>query len=148
MSETSAAAAPEPAPLALAPRQLTLLVVEDDPRVLAATTGALEELGHVVVACDDPLGAPALLDEHVVDMILTDVLMPRQTGPEMIAALPGRFADLPVVFVTGFAGDTDASGFGDHQVLRKPFTLLALENAIDAATARGRSVAPTSIAAE
>ncbi len=134
LSETRADAAPDPAPLASAPRALTILVVEDDPRVLAATTGALEELGHDVVGCDDPLTAPQLLGAHAIDLILTDVLMPRQTGPEMIATLPDRYADLPVIFVTGFAGDTEASGFGDHQVLRKPFTLVALETAIGAAT--------------
>ena len=148
LSETRADALPAPAPLTLAPRALRILLVEDDPRVLAATLGALEELGHHVVACDDPLTAPTLLDAHAVDLILTDVLMPRQTGPEMIAALPRRFGHLPVVFVTGFAGDTGASGFGDHQVLRKPFTLVALENAIGAATTHRRPAAPASIAAE
>ena len=148
LSETPADAAPAPALVTLAPRALSVLVVEDDPRVLAATLGALEELGHQVVPCDDPLTAPALLDAHAVDLILTDVLMPRQTGPEMIAALPGRFAQLPVVFVTGFAGDTGASGFGDHQVLRKPFTLVALEQAVGAATMHRVQEAPTSIAAE
>ena len=148
LSETQADAAPAPTPLTLAPRALRILVVEDDSRVLAATLGALEELGHHVVACEDPLGAPALLDAHPVDLILTDVLMPRQTGPEMIAALPDRFGHLPVVFVTGFAGDTGASGFGEHQVLRKPFTLTALENAIGAATVHPQPETPASIAAE
>ena len=148
LSETRADTAPPPTPLTLAPSALRILVVEDDSRVLAATLGALEELGHQVVACDDPLTAPTLLDAHAVDLILTDVLMPRQTGPEMIAALPRRFGHLPVVFVTGFAGDTGASGFGEHQVLRKPFTLAALENAIGAATLHRRPEVAASIAAE
>ena len=153
LSETRAETVLEPAPLTLVPSARRILVVEDDPRVLAATLEALEELGHRVVACDDPLGAPALLAVHDVDMILTDVLMPRQTGPEMIAALPAQFAHLPVIFVTGYAGDADASGFGDHQVLRKPFTLAGLEAAIGAATTHRRAEGSTgtpaaSIAAE
>ena len=148
LAETRAVAAPEPTTRTLAPSTLSILVVEDDSRVLAATLGALEELGHRTIACDDPLTAPATLDAQPVDLILTDVLMPRQTGPEMIAALPGRFAHLPVVFVTGFAGDADASGFGDHQVLRKPFTLAALEHAIGTATAHLRPDLPARIAAE
>lgn len=109
---------------------LRVLLVEDDPRVLAATEGALVELGHAVVACSDPLQAPGLLDRHGIDIIVSDVLMPRQTGPEMVVALGDRIAGLPVLFVTGFAGEVNASEFGRHGVLRKPFTLAALERAI------------------
>ncbi|WP_375393397.1 ATP-binding protein [uncultured Sphingomonas sp.] len=148
LSETLADAVAEPAAPASAPRAVDILVVEDDPRVLAATIDALEELGHRAVACDDPLTATALLDTHRIDIILTDVLMPRQTGPEMIAALPDRFAHMPVIFVTGFAGDTEASGVGDHQVLRKPFTLQALEAAIDAVTPHRDTEISIDIAAE
>jgi len=114
---------------------LRVLVVEDDPRVLAATTGALEELGHEPIGCNDPLAAPAMLERNPgIGLIITDVLMPRRTGPEMIAALPLRFRDLPVLFVTGFAGDTAASDLDGRHVLRKPFTLNGLERAVAVAT--------------
>ena len=36
-------------------------------------------------------------------LILSDVLMPAQTGPEMVAALPAALAHVPVLFVTGYA---------------------------------------------
>lgn len=127
---------------------LQVLVVEDDPRVLAATIGALEELGHRAIPCNDPLAAPALLDEHGgVDMIVSDVLMPQQTGPEMIAALAQRFPDLAVLFVTGFAGEANESAFGGHMVLRKPFTIAALDRAIREAMQMARP-GPETIAAE
>ncbi len=147
LSEDDAAPRPEltvvPAHL---PRSLDILVVEDDPRVLAATMGALSELGHRPVACSDPLAAPAMLDAASgTDLLITDVLMPRQTGPEMVAGLGGRWPNMGVLFVTGFAGEVNASEFGGRPVLRKPFTLLALEQAIaDAAP----DMAPERIAAE
>jgi len=126
---------------------LTILVVEDDPRVMAATIGAVEELGHTALSCSDPLAAPAMLTEHGgVDLILSDVLMPTQTGPEMIAALGPEHAQVAVIFVTGFAGE--ASEFGGRQVLRKPYTLAGLERAIGAAMANGHDATPTQIAAE
>jgi len=125
---------------------LRILVVEDDPRVLTATIGAVEELGHHAIGCDDPFAAPALLDANAdIDLILSDVLMPGQTGPEMIAALDPRHAARTVLFVTGYAGDAAAIDFGGRPVLRKPFTLLALERAIDDAMAEHR---PEQIAAE
>ncbi len=128
---------------------LQVLVVEDDPRVLVATMGALEELGHHGIACDAPAKAAGLLTEHdAIDLIISDVLMPGQTGPEMIAALAPRFPHIPVLFVTGFAGEANASEFGSHPVLRKPFTLVGLERAIGRAVTGDRPAPPEQIAAE
>ena len=146
------AAAPEPTPQPAAAAGYRVLLVEDDPRVLSASTSALEELGHEVIACNDPLEAPGVLAEQgPVDLIVTDVLMPRQTGPEMIAGLLKRQPGLPVLYVTGFAGgETGATaGFGQHRVLRKPFTLAGLDRAVTAAVQDrlGRDDPPTQAAA-
>ena len=139
-------ASPPPLPVPNGP--LSVLVVEDDPRVLAATVGALEELEHRVVSCDDPLAAPALLDGAAFDLIVTDVLMPSCTGPEMIAGLDPRHAHVAVLYVTGFAGEAGEVGdFGGRHVLRKPYTLIGLERAIADAMA-GAPEAPAQIAAE
>ncbi len=114
---------------------LQILVVEDDPRVLTATVEAVEELGHRAVACGDPREAAALVEAHGFDLILSDVLMPELTGPEMVAGLKQRWPDLAVLFVTGFAGDaSEIASFGDHDVLRKPFTLTQLDQAIRRST--------------
>jgi signal transduction histidine kinase/CheY-like chemotaxis protein len=111
---------------------LNILVVEDDHRVLAATVDAVNELGHKAVACDNPLEAEAMVEVHGgFDLILSDVLMPELTGPEMIGRLKQRWPQLSVLFVTGYAGDaSEEASFGDHDVLRKPFTLSALDRAI------------------
>ena len=131
------AAAGAPAPPALPAQALNILVVEDDERVLAATVDAVAELGHSVVACANPLDAEALVEaqlangDHGFDLILSDVLMPELTGPEMIGQLKRRWPGLSVLFVTGYAGDAgEIASFGDHDVLRKPFTLHALDQAI------------------
>ncbi|MBL8649772.1 MAG: response regulator [Sphingopyxis sp.] len=126
--ETAAAPA---ATAPLASDALHILVVEDDPRVLTATVEAVEELGHRAVACSDPRAAEALVEAHGFDLILSDVLMPELTGPEMVAGLKARWPDIAILFVTGFAGDaSEIASFGDHDVLRKPFTLTQLEQAI------------------
>ena len=115
---------------------LNILVIEDDQRVLAATVDAVEELGHSAVACGNPLEAEQLVEGRLADggrfdLVLSDVLMPGLTGPELVAQLKQRWPELSVLFVTGFAGDAgEAESFGDHDVLRKPFTLNALDQAI------------------
>ncbi|MEG3170452.1 ATP-binding protein [Sphingomonas sp. LB3N6] len=122
------------------PAMLDILVVEDDPRVLTATIGALEEIGHRAIPCDDPLAAPALLAANpAIGLIISDVLMPRQTGPEMIAALSPLYPHIAVLFVTGFAGEVNVAQFGGHDVLRKPFTLNGLERAVATAIAADRT---------
>ncbi|TPG14607.1 ATP-binding protein [Sphingomonas oligophenolica] len=138
-------------PSAVVTEQATLdiLVVEDDPRVLAATIGALDELGHRGIACDAPDKAAAILAGHTgIDLILSDVLMPGQTGPELIAEIGPRFPHIAVVFVTGYAGEANAREFGEHPVLRKPFTLTGLEHAISEAMAADRPAPSEQIAAE
>jgi signal transduction histidine kinase/ActR/RegA family two-component response regulator len=128
---------------------LDVLVVEDDPRVLAATIGALEELGHRPIGCGNPLLADELIREHAtIDLVITDVLMPGLTGPELIAALTPMHPHIAVLFVTGYAGDAKGDALADHVVLRKPFTISALERAIGEAMAIERPAAPHRIAAE
>jgi CheY-like chemotaxis protein len=115
---------------------LAILVVEDDPRVLNATMGALTELGHRVTGCGDPLEVPGIIDGlEALDLIVSDVLMPGQTGPEMIAALGHRLEGVGVLFVTGYAGEAGGEAFSGRQVLRKPFTMAALSRAVEGAVA-------------
>ncbi|MEP7005577.1 MAG: ATP-binding protein [Sphingomonas bacterium] len=129
---------------------LNILVVEDDPRVLAATMGALTELGHHPLACSDPLAAPALLDAmEGIDLIVSDVLMPGQTGPEMIAEMARTHGHVAVLFVTGYAGEAGGEAeFGGHHVLRKPFTIAALSRAIDNAIGAPRTASTDRVPAE
>ena len=123
---------------AVARHQAQILVVEDDPRVLNATVEALHELGHRPIPCPDPDQALALLTGNPgIRLILSDVVMPGTTGPELIAAIRPRHPDVGVLFVTGYAGEIDeAAAFGGHDVLRKPFTIGSLANAVDAALAK------------
>jgi signal transduction histidine kinase/CheY-like chemotaxis protein len=131
------------APVTLAPAEAEradqpptrILVVEDDPRVLAQTIDALAELGHLPIACDRPANAASMLAKHKdIGLVITDVLMPEMTGPEMVRQLPDEFHAVPILFVTGYAGDVeDSAMFKGHPVLRKPFTLGGLSAAINQA---------------
>ncbi|MBA2919279.1 response regulator [Sphingomonas sp. MAH-20] len=129
--------------------QATILVVEDDARVLNATVEALAELGHRPIPCPGPDQAEALIAAHPeIRLILSDVVMPGTTGPELIASLQPRHPHIGVLFVTGYAGEIDeATAFAGHDVLRKPFTIGALSNAVQAALARTSGPPPFEAAA-
>jgi signal transduction histidine kinase/ActR/RegA family two-component response regulator len=114
-----------------------LLVVEDDVRVRAATGEALTELGYRPLLCDSAEDAAALLASHPdIALLVTDVVMPRLTGPELVEQLQPAHPDLPVLFVTGYVGEAGEAGqFAGYKVLRKPFTMKQLGRAVAEAMA-------------
>ncbi len=117
-----------------APVSRRILVVEDDPRVLSATTAALEELGHQPIPCGEPHNALAALAAHrETELVISDVMMPDLTGPEIRARAAAERPGLPFLFVTGFAEEEEVEALQGVPVLRKPFTVAALGNAIEAA---------------
>jgi signal transduction histidine kinase len=114
-----------------------ILVVEDDPRVRAATVGALEDLDYEPLACASGAEAIELFTSQDFDLVISDVIMPEMTGPELIrhlkATLPKDFA---VLFVTGYVGEGESDDLRGYELLRKPFTVGALASSVAAALAR------------
>ncbi|HEX8527005.1 response regulator [Allosphingosinicella sp.] len=117
-----------------------ILVVEDDPRVSRSTVAALEELGYIAIACSSGAEALETLGRNDrIDLVVTDVMMPEMTGPELIREMSRTYPDIGVLFVTGYVGDAgEAEDLSGYDILRKPFTVAALADSV--ATALGREV--------
>jgi CheY-like chemotaxis protein/two-component sensor histidine kinase len=114
-----------------------ILLVEDDPRVRTATVGALEDLDYDPVACSSGAEAIALFNAQMFDLVITDVIMPEMTGPELIRHLKATSThEFAVLFVTGYVGEGESDDLRSHELLRKPFTVGALASAVAAALAR------------
>jgi signal transduction histidine kinase/ActR/RegA family two-component response regulator len=114
-----------------------ILLVEDDPRVRTATVGALEDLDYEPVACAGGAEAIELFNARAFDLVITDVIMPEMTGPELIRFLKqNSSSDFAVLFVTGYVGEGESDDLRSHELLRKPFTVGALAAAVAAALAR------------
>jgi signal transduction histidine kinase/ActR/RegA family two-component response regulator len=114
-----------------------ILLVEDDPRVRTATVGALEDLDYEPAACGSGAEAIQLFNSQMFDLVITDVIMPEMTGPELIRYLKSNGShDFAVLFVTGYVGEGESDDLRDYELLRKPFTVGALANAVAAALAR------------
>jgi len=129
----AAVATAAPTTVAVARSGRPTLVIEDDPRVLAATVAALTELGHEPIPCGSPAEVPEILRaRRDIGLIVSDVLMPGITGPDLVTAIRALHPHIPVLFMTGFAGDIDdAARFKGCEVLRKPFTLAGLAAALE-----------------
>jgi signal transduction histidine kinase/CheY-like chemotaxis protein len=109
-----------------------ILVVEDDPRVSRSTVAALEELGYVPIACSGGREALDILARNdAIDLVVTDVMMPEMTGPELIREMARLYPHIGVLFVTGYVGEAgEAEDLSGYDILRKPFTVAALADAV------------------
>jgi signal transduction histidine kinase/ActR/RegA family two-component response regulator len=125
-----------------------ILLVEDDPRVRTATIGALEDLDYEPVACGSGAEAIELFHGQEFDLVISDVIMPEMTGPELIRHLKTTSThDFAVLFVTGYVGEGESDDLRSYELLRKPFTVGALASAVAAALARSASEPPRTSAA-
>jgi signal transduction histidine kinase/ActR/RegA family two-component response regulator len=120
-----------------------ILLVEDDPRVRSATVDALEDLDYEPIACGSGAEAIDTFKRQEFDLVITDVIMPEMTGPELIRHLKATHdREFSVLFVTGYVGDGESDDLRSHELLRKPFTVGALASAVAAALTRDASEPP------
>ena len=131
---------PRPAADAIAPTsQLAdgqVLLVEDDGDVRGATRSMLEELGYrVVEAASADAALKALAAGPKVDLVFTDVIMASGiTGIELARAIRTQQPQLPVLLTSGYTAQRLVPNAmnGDLPLLRKPYTLSQLAEALGA----------------
>ena len=113
-----------------------ILVVEDDDETREAVAGALRDMGYDASVCHDARSARAHND---VDIVVTDIRMPGESGLELCAEIAGNRPDLPVILMTAF-GDARAVSLGlragASDFLAKPFSLSDLGAAVGRALER------------
>ncbi|THD83252.1 MAG: PAS domain-containing sensor histidine kinase [Phenylobacterium sp.] len=112
----------------------TVLLVEDDDDVRAAAEAMLEELGYTVVeAASGDEALEIIAGGAHLDLVFSDVIMASgMTGIELARALDSRRPDLPVLLTSGYTAQrlVPNVGHGDIPLLRKPYTLVQLAEAL------------------
>ena len=113
----------------------TILLVEDDEIMRGLTRQLLQEHGYTVVDADDGKSALEWVESHPVpiDLLLTDVVMRRMSGPELVERLSASHPGLKVVYMSGYTGELIAEREVLNRgmtLLEKPFTRTALLNTI------------------
>lgn len=110
-----------------------ILVIEDEPLIAMGLKLVLETMGcEVGAVVDNSAQAIALEPGLCPDLVLADVrLKGGDNGVTAVRAILERRA-VPVLFVTGNAGELDELGMGHMPVLNKPFLPAALERRVKA----------------
>jgi CheY-like chemotaxis protein len=118
----------------------TVLVVDDDEAVRKTTIDLLGGLGYKVLEAADGASALALLARGgMVDALLTDVVMPGMSGPELARRVRASWPNLPVIFISGYADPEGVAGEELGRLVRKPFRAADLQRQIQTAIDQARS---------
>ena len=117
----------------------TVLLVEDETPVRIFAARALRNKGYEVLEADSGENAIEVFGAYndVIDIIISDVMMPGINGPQMISTLHTEFAermkDTKTVFISGYAEDAFLDTYGQDRTfnfLPKPFTLKQLASKV------------------
>ncbi len=119
----------------IAPRRPRVLVAEDEPQVRAVAVRTLSAAGFEVLEASNGARGLAVFEARSapIDVLVTDVLMPELSGPDLARAARNLDPALGVVFMSGYSEATlsaSASEFPGSAFLTKPFTPQALVDAV------------------
>jgi PAS domain S-box-containing protein len=113
----------------------TIVLVEDAPRVRDVAKRILQRSGYLVYEMPDPEAALSFFQTHrgPVDLLLTDVVMPRMSGPELMKRVASLRPHIRVLFMSGYTNDAFADrGSLERGIpfLQKPFTPASLSSKV------------------
>jgi signal transduction histidine kinase/DNA-binding NarL/FixJ family response regulator len=123
--------------LAAAPKgEGTILLVEDEASLRVLAAESLKRLGYTVLQAGNGLEALAVADHHSgkIDAVVTDIVMPRMGGPELVEKLRQKREGVAVIFMSGYtemAALENAKIGADAILLNKPFSTEALARKIN-----------------
>ena len=123
------------APAPPTPGSGRILLVDDEEVLRDLARDALEGLGYCVAVCVDGTEGQAYFVEHhlELDLVILDLIMPRQGGEETLHAMREIDPQVPVLLVSGFSGGLTTDGLLDAGAcgfLQKPFSVPQLAAAV------------------
>mgnify|MGYP003442173622 CR=1 FL=1 len=103
----------------------SILVADDDTAIRTVLNQALSRAGYEVRLTGNAATLWRWVSQGEGDLVITDVVMPGMSGPELVARLRDERASLKVIFMSGYTDDAlSRYRAADHDtpLLQKPFT--------------------------
>jgi CheY-like chemotaxis protein len=110
-----------------------VLVVDDEEPIRDILREALESAGHRVMTANDGREALRLYATHRPDVIITDILMPRRSGIDLVLELGGLSPPPKIIAISGVTGKAfldAASEVNVAQTFVKPFDVMEVVRAV------------------
>jgi len=114
----------------------TILIIEDEEILRLSTEQILSDLGHTVLAASDGEEGITIFKEmkETIDIVFTDMIMPKMNGREVFSAIKGIRNDVKVIFCSGFTMDEDIEkiiAMGARGFVTKPYDMDDLSSLIN-----------------
>jgi DNA-binding NtrC family response regulator len=116
----------------------TVLIVEDEEGILRTLMDFLEAKGHDVHGAPDAESGLCLFEIVAPDVVVTDILLPRMSGIELLRRIKERAPETQVITMTGQPTNetaAQASAWGASEYLAKPFRRDVIIRAVEASLA-------------
>jgi len=119
-----------------------ILIVDDEPDLLTVLRFGLEAAGFEVLQASDGEQALALARQHMPDLMILDLMLPRMDGYKVCRALKfdERYRRIPIFILSARSGETDrrlAVELGADEVHTKPYDMKALIERVRARVEEG-----------
>ena len=121
--------------------RIRVLRVEDNDAVRGFAEHLLEDMHCSTISAASGEEALKLLQEHEVDLVFSDVVMPGLSGVDLARCVRALHPDVPVVLASGYSEDIVSGASTEFQVLRKPYGARELRSALEAAIREKRGEA-------
>jgi len=117
-------------------KNITILVVDDEDYIRDSVKIILETEGFHVICTDNGHKALQIMDEHYVDIVLSDIKMPEMDGITLLKKIKQKFKDVEVLLITGYPSldsAVESVKLGAYDYITKPFKVDDLVNKIQKA---------------
>ena len=115
-----------------------ILILDDEKNYLLVLEALLSDAGYAVTPINDPEMAVSYLEEAEVDVVITDMKMPKMSGLEVLQHVKRNSPSIPVLIMTAFGSIESAvevMKYGAFDYITKPFAndelLLSVHNAVE-----------------
>lgn len=113
----------------------TILCVDDEPQILSSLKRLLKRNSYEVLLAKDGQEALQVLDNHAVDVVISDMRMPNMTGAELFAHTSNKWPEAQRILLTGYSDiESSMSAINEGKIYRyllKPWDEQALQQAVD-----------------
>ena len=119
-------------------RRPTVLVVDDEERILSALQRTLRREGYDIVTAESATRALAILGERPIDLVLSDQKMPGMSGLELLEEAGRLRPDAALLLFTGWTQEIpqqELASLGIHALITKPWDDAALKQTLREALA-------------
>lgn len=116
-----------------------ILIVDDSDELTNVIADFLGMFGYCVYTARDGIDALQWLEKQTMDLVVSDIHMPRMDGYTLMTEIKTRYPDTPIILITGF-GVSEAKKMafekGADAFVAKPFHLKDLKGVIDSVVSR------------